>query len=242
MWFQITLTLFFIVNVVNCGIIGIYHELSDNLKIDLQILVQNGKYYVFDSALSNYGLDLSGEATQTLWDYICALQNDDTICSAFGSTSMSVEGTAAFAQLQMDKGFTFNGYWDTIPFTSIAFNKAISLEDTTYEITFKFKGIYKCTIGYRGGNDGADVWNAIRMLGVSSDKIIGISNAAGKIGLHDSTQHSFSFFFQVDDVLDSYVLQKGRMDGSSVYIYPASSWTGVQPPTMLALIEFIGSL
>eukprot|EP01084_Bolivina_argentea_P096980 174319_1 len=223
---------------VHSGIIGIYHELSDSLKLDLQKLVQNGKYTVFGSVLIDYGLDLSNDATLTLWDYICALNvDDDDTCAAFGTqTSFPVDGNIAYAQLEMYGAQTFTGYWDTIKFTTAPFNKTIYFDQQTAEITFGFEGVYKCTIGYRGA--GSDVWNAIRVLGILSGTA-GISNAAGV----NSSPNSFTFLFLIDDLLDSYVIQKGTVAGTSAALLDAPDWNDASesPPSITALIEYVAS-
>lgn len=231
------------ITVVYGGIIGIFHELSDRIKSDLEILVANGKFDVFESVIVDYGLDQSNNAALTLWDYICSIQDGDT-CAAFGSSTVGSQGLPAFAQLEMYGGATFAGPWSTIEFNSISLNKGISYNQSTAEIKFDISGVYKCTIGYRGGQASGDQWNGIRVRNVDSDQTVGLSNAAGNIGTSDSTQHSFTFLFEISNILDGYVIQKGRRDASSIVIQDALQWQdgSEDPASLVAVIEFVGSL
>ena len=247
MLFQTTVGFFLcalmLFQISHAGIISTYNELfTESLRSDLQIMVENGKYSVFNNVLIDYGLDLSSDAEVVLWDYICAskIVNDDT-CAAFGS-SATVDGNAAFAQLEMYGANTFSGYWDTIPFTSISFNKAITLNTSNSEIKFEIAGVYKCTIGHRGGSPVTDVWNAVRVFGITSGTV-GISNGAGNINGGDMVQSTFAFFFQVDDLLDAYLIQKGRIGAQSVTLIDTGDWAdgSESPPTLIATIEFLGN-
>ena len=106
-------------------------------------------------------------------------------------------------------------------------------------ITFHYSGIYKITVTYRGGT-GSDSWTAFRLKGFTSADIIGVSSGAGLDATADPSAYAFVFYAQVTDTSDTYLVQIGRREASSLAIAQTAIIEDTQPPVILVTIQYLG--
>ena len=146
----------------------------------------------------------------------------------------------AFAQFEFRKGFKTTKEWTTIPMEHMKFAKNIQLNETYASVIFKFKGIYKLSVGFRPGT-GSDVWMGIRLRSYRGKEVVGMSNLCGQIHGNDVGQHCFVFLANVNDIKDHYVVQIGRAGKNQMGILQQiGPWDGVITASVVVVVEFLG--
>ena len=124
-------------------------------------------------------------------------------------------------------------------FGNLTMSRNIEYNRLNNGIKFYYSGIYKITVTYRGGS-GTDKWTAFRLKGFASADIIGVSSGAGLDGTADPSAHAFVFYAQVTDISDTYFVQIGRHDGTSLTIKQTGTIEGTQLPVILVTIQYLG--
>eukprot|EP01084_Bolivina_argentea_P122592 217221_1 len=247
----ILLTLIQTLNWCECGIISAYHSLNGEIQTNLNNLVAKGDFDLFKFVLDDYTLDSSNSVYRYLWSYICTLYSSESnSCNAISpSTTSNTNGQIAFAELQSFIVQTFTGNWMDITFESYSIKKGIEI-DSNSGVTFEFSGIYKFTVGHTGGDDGTQAWHGCRIYGDDSGTV-GVSNYANVARAFnnaiDLSQHSFSFFGEINNTSDVYHIQKGTYNGGSIIIPLQTTFdggwdSGDTLPSIIALIEYVGQL
>eukprot|EP01084_Bolivina_argentea_P102839 184229_1 len=109
----------------------------------------------------------------------------------------------------------FNVFEATEEFTKLSLEKVIynkNIELNNGGFKFSFDGIYRLTIGYRGGNNCDDIWTNFWVKN-SNNKVVGSSNKFGNAHLNSPQQHTVTFLINVDSVDDVYFIEMGRVSG-----------------------------
>eukprot|EP01084_Bolivina_argentea_P159935 278561_1 len=150
----------------------------------------------------------------------------------------------AYGQFARLTEFTTNGKWTMLSMEKVLYNKNIDLKNGGFG--FKFPGMYKMSIGYRGGA-GNDVWTTLWVKDEDGN-VVGMSNKFGNFG-DSPTQHTIVFLVKVEKekINHAYTIDMGRYNGSPLKIKKVRWDTDIGPiknsnATCTVVIEYVGAL
>eukprot|EP01083_Nonionella_stella_P302981 1046904_1 len=156
-----TILLLFVLS-INGSILQEYDRLSDDIKSILVQTVIEDDLTAFTGLISVLGFDIT--VSSLLFD-------------AIGRVASPQLGPGlAFGQFERKTAFTQNDEIENVPLEYLNYARNIELSATN-GIKFKYPGIYRITVQFRGGSTPSSTsrWTAARIIGWTSNDVVGRS-------------------------------------------------------------------
>ena len=136
--------------------------------------------------------------------------------SSLGTNPSNIsELVPAYAQFNATAGFTTSGNYYTIPLNESYLAKNISLNTSTYQITFSVTGVYKFDVGFRFGT-GGDYWTGISLVNAAGT-VVATSFGTGMV-TNDPGPAMFNFMYNVTDISTTYTVKIYRNSSASLAV------------------------
>eukprot|EP01084_Bolivina_argentea_P188276 324141_1 len=150
----------------------------------------------------------------------------------------------AFGQFLRLNEWSTNSTFTKLPLEVAVYNKNINLSNGG--LVFKYKGIYKITLGHRGGNGGNDVWTNFWMKD-DNGFVVGSSNKFGNTHGGAPQQHSYTFLVKIDKTQSVYSIEMGRRGANKITIigcWNTDNGTTVKNSNAIVtvVVEYLGTL
>eukprot|EP01084_Bolivina_argentea_P320484 556081_1 len=222
----------FLIQICKSGIINDYAVAHDIIKSGLIQTVINDNFVGFEEFVTNIG-----------WN-----ADESDILFAFIQTTASPQlgPGLAFGQFERRSIIWTNDIVSTIPLEAITLSRNMELITNHGGISFHYSGIYKITVQFRTTTTSSVAWKTGRaqLIGLFKNDIVGRS-VIFTTGYSNSYNglNSPSFFVNITDVSDVYMLQLVRNGGSNfeIEIQPgAGAQDSITEANIVVLVENIG--